>query len=117
MWRGVNAQHSTLTSPENGWDVRNGSLFSLLSDQKETADLLGDEHSSVGQESDLPRQVKRRDLIHIERQVGVRLLLACVDLCRYARRAYGKKQPRGYQVLHPILPLSIERLVQVIFLT
>src|SRR5262249_26325701 len=80
--REEDAQHSTLTLPENGWNVRNGRLCSLLGDQPQSADLLRDEHPTVGQESNLPGQIQRRDLGHGKGQVRVRFLLACVNLRR-----------------------------------
>jgi hypothetical protein len=76
--------------------MRDRRLGPLLSDQHHIADLLGDQHPSVGQEGDPPGQFEGRYLDHVERQAGLGLLLACVDLCICSDRRQGQKEPRDH---------------------
>src|ERR1700677_2945878 len=78
--RKKDAQHAALSLVKNGWHIRNWRLGALLGDQLHTADLLGDQHASVGQEGYPPRQIESRNLDHVEGQARLGLLLACVDL-------------------------------------
>jgi hypothetical protein len=78
--RHEHAQHAALPLGQHGGDVVHLRLLPLLRHQPDRADLLGDEHASIGQEGNAPRQIERRHLSHRERQVRLRLQLARVDL-------------------------------------
>src|SRR5580658_1842912 len=87
-------QLAALSLVKNGRHIRDGRLGSLLSDQLHTADLLGDQHTPVGQEGNPPGQLEGRYLDHVERQTRLGLLPACIDLCIYPSRRKGQKEPR-----------------------
>ena len=92
--REVDAQHSALTLPENGRNVRNGRLCSLLGHQLRPPTFSVISIRPSGRKAIRQGRLKRRDLGHGEGQVRVRLLLACVNLRRCAARSHGQEQPR-----------------------
>jgi hypothetical protein len=90
--------------------VRTSGTFStgvfspLLRDQPHGPDLLRDQHSSIGQEGNAPRQFERGHRRHGERQVRFGFHVARVDLGLRRGRHQSEEQRRVHKYLHECLP-------------
>src|SRR3954464_5823610 len=102
MRRQEDAQHAALPLVQNGRSVCDRRLASVLCDEPDRTDLLGDQHASLRQEGDAPRQIEGCDLSHRERQAGLWLLSARVPRGVSAGCGGGQKQRCSEQPRHKL---------------